>query len=253
MIRDEHYRAKQLHRARGVDDLERTVSGVCREIDACVERQGIARVLELGCGYGTALLELRARYGSRVELHGLNRFRDDGNAEILLRSATERGLAADVALPQMAYGDVAEGLPFADDTFDLVYSQVAWLYFGNKLGVIREVIRVLRPDGLAKIDADEVQPGLPTEYARLFEIWQDGTLLPFGDYLSRHGMAFAPAPMGEYLRFGKVKRFGNDLMPVYELDLSRIYDHWDGIKCVYVCSVDSTTPSAISASISASS
>ena len=234
MIRDEHYRAKQLHRARGIDDLERTVDGVCREIDACVERQGIARVLELGCGYGTALLELRAQYGSRVELHGLNRFRDDGNAEILLRSATERGLTADVALPQMAYGDVAEGLPFAGDTFDLVYSQVAWLYFGNKLGVIREVIRVLRPDGLAKIDADEVRPGLPSEYARLFEIWQDGTLLPFGDYLRWHGMAFAPAPMGEYLRFGKVRRFGCELTPVFEIDLSRLHAHWDGIKCVYV-------------------
>ena len=234
MIRDEHYRAKQPHRGRGVDDLERTVGGLCREIDACVERQGIARVLELGCGYGTALLELRARYGRHIELHGLNRLHGDGNAEILLRTATERGLAAgEVSFPVIAHGDVAEGLPFANDTFDLVYSQVAWLYFGNKAGVIREIIRVLRAGGLAKIDADEVRPGLPPEYARLFEIWQNGKLVPFGDYLKRYGMALVPAPEGEYLRFAKANRFGCDLTPVFEIDLSRLHAHWDGIKCVY--------------------
>jgi len=234
MIRDEHYRAKQRHRARGVLDLERTVDGVCAEIDAYVERQGIARVLELGCGYGTALLELRARYGNRVELHGLNRLRGDGNAEILQRSAAERGLAAgEAALPAIAHGDIAEGLPFADDTFDVVYSQVAWLYFANKIGVVREVIRVLRAGGLAKIDADEVHPGLPPEYSRLVEIWQDAALLPFGDYLQRYDMALAPAPEGEYLRFGKAKRFGCDLTPVLEIDLSHVHGHWDGIKCVY--------------------
>jgi hypothetical protein len=55
---------------------------------------------------------------------------------------------------------------------------------------------VLRDNGIAKIDADEVRPGLPPEYARLVEIWQDGVLVPFGDSLARHGMALAHAPEG---------------------------------------------------------
>jgi SAM-dependent methyltransferase len=234
-VREAHYRDKLVHRARGVGALDRSVGGSFSEIDARLARQDVVRILELGCGYGTALLELRARYGRRVELHGLNRLHGDGNPEILLRSASERGLiGGEAALPTIAYGDIAEGLPFADDTFDLVYSQVAWLYFGNKVGVIQEVIRVLRTDGLAKIDADEVRPGLPPEYTRLFELWQEGALLAFGDYLKRYGMALAQAPEGDYLRFGKAKRFGCDLTPVFEIDLSRLHAHWDGIKCVYV-------------------
>jgi SAM-dependent methyltransferase len=248
-MRDAHYRAKLIHRARGIAELERHVGGVDAEITARLARQDVVRVLELGCGYGTALLELRARYGHRVELHGLNRVHGDGNAEILLRNARERRIFGDAPvgvadLPTIAYADVAQGLPFADDFFDVVVSQVAWLYFGRKIAVIRDVVRVLRDDGIAKIDADEVRPGLPPEYARLVEIWQDGVLVPFGDYLARHAMALAKAPDGHYLRFGKVPSFGDDLVDVLEIDLCTVHAHWDGIKCVYRLRSEAAQPPA---------
>ena len=238
MIRDEHYRAKQRHRGRGVADLERAVGGVCGDIDARLARQDVVRILELGCGYGTALLELRARYGAHVELHGVNRAPHDGNREILLRNAADRGLAVDDAaperlLPAITHADVASGLPFANDAFDLVVSQVAWLYFGNKIGVLRETIRVLAPGGIAKIDADEIDPRLPPEYARLVEIWQDGHNVAFGDYLRRFGLGFAHADDGEYVRLGKCAGFGDDLTALFEFDTSRLHAHFDGIKCVY--------------------
>ena len=237
-VRESHYRKKLVHRARGLRDLERLIGGIGDEIDAMLARRGRLRVLELGCGYGTALLELRARYGGRLELHGLNRLPSDGAADVLYRSAVERGLlgegeAARAPWPAIRHGDIAEGLPYPDDSFDLVYSQVAWLYFGNKIGVVREVMRVLRADGVAKIDADEIHPALPPEYARLVEIWDDGKLLPFGDYMRRYGGAFMPAPEGEYLRLCKTQGFGADLWPVVEIDVARIHAEWDGIKCVY--------------------
>src|SRR5690242_6562502 len=269
-LRDEVYRRKLGHRGRGVHDLEQRVGPVVAEIDARLARQAAVRIMELGAGYGTALLELRARYGARVALFGMNREPRDGNREILLRNAADRGLpiddgAPERALPAIAYGDVAAGLPFPDDAFDLVVSQVAWLYFGDKIGVLREVMRVLAPDGIAKIDADELAPKLPHEYARLVEIWQDGTLVPFGDYLRRYDLAFGTAADGEYLRIEKRAGFGDDLSLRYEIDTRRVHAHWDGIKCVYACepgasrasdasgSTDSTTPSATSASIAASS
>ena len=237
MLRDAHYREKLAHRGRGVRDLERTIGGVLAEIDERLAWRERVRVLELGCGYGTALLELRARYGDRVELHGMNRLPDDGNADILLRNARERGLLGATPdardLPALAFGDVASGLPFADDTFDLVYSQVAWLYFGAKLGVVRDVIRVLRADGLAKIDADELRPQLPREYGRLVEIWENGALVPFGDYARRHGAALTAAAEGTYLRFAKSPSFAADVVQVAEIDAAAICADWDGVKCVY--------------------
>ena len=238
MIQETRYRTKQPFRTRGHADLVLRVGGVFADIDERLLRQPVVRLLELGCGYGTTLLELRQRYGPRVELYGINRRQRDGDADAMLRNGTERGLIAPgVApadpLPAITYVDVADGLPFADGRFDIVYSQVAWLYFGNKVAVLREVSRVLRDEGLAKIDADELRHDLPPEYGRLVEIWQEGRLVPFGDYLRPFGMAFVPAAQGEYLRFGKSPRFGEDLVQIFQVELGEICAHWSGIKCVY--------------------
>jgi SAM-dependent methyltransferase len=237
MMQETRYRDKREFRSRGHADLARRAGGVMADVDERLARQPTVRLLELGCGYGTVLLELRQRYGARVELCGVNRRNRDGDLDAMRRNGMERGLYAGDAdgagLPALVYTDVAHGLPFAEETFDIVFSQVAWLYFGNKVGVLREVSRVLRPDGLARIDADEVRHDLPPEYNRLVEIWQAGKLIPFGVYAHAHGMSLVPAADGEYLRFGKCPRFGADLETIVEIDVSAIDPTWSGVKCVY--------------------
>ena len=197
-MQDARYVSKFAFRTRGHDDLVLRVGGVFAEIDERLARRDVVDVLELGCGFGTALLDLRARYGRRARLFGMNRRARDGDAEAMWRNGVERGLIVPdatltVPLPTIAFADVADGLPFAADTFDVVYSQVAWLYFGNKVRVMQEVIRVLRDDGIAKIDADEIRDDLPPEHQRLVEIRDDARPVPFGDYLREYGMAFQPA------------------------------------------------------------
>ncbi len=239
VIRDSHYREKQRFRARGVADLVARTGDVEGEIDRRLARGDPVRVLDLGCGYGTVLLEWRRRYGGRVELFGLNRQPQDGDDAIVLRNGIERGLvaagsvAAQPPMPTLAFADVAQGLPFADASVDLVVSQVAWLYFGNKIGVLRETMRILKDDGVAYIDADEVHPRLPAEYARLVEIWQGDRRVPLGEYLGRFGGGFVSAAEGECLRIRKSAGFGDDLERVCEIDVSAINADWDGIKCVY--------------------
>ena len=125
MLRDAKYRAKLPFRARGHAELVDRVGGIFVEIDARLETHERLRVLELGCGYGTVLLEIGHRYGSRVEAHGINREPRDGNVDLLRRNGLERGLIAPEdatthPLPTIAYVDVADGLPYADDTFDVM-------------------------------------------------------------------------------------------------------------------------------------
>lgn len=238
MIEESRYLLKQPFRTRGHAQLVMRAEGIFSDIDTRLQCRDRVRVLELGCGFGTVLLELRQRYGPRVDLHGINRRTRDGDIDTLLRNGYESRLIEPsvnlmTSLPMISYVDVAKGLPFPDDSFDIVFSQVSWRYFGNKVGVLREISRTLRDDGLAKIDADELRPSLPEEYRRLVEIWKNGRLIPFGEYIKAFGMSLLPTEMGEYLRFGKLRGFGDNLEPVLEINLSEIQDRWNGIKCVY--------------------
>jgi SAM-dependent methyltransferase len=250
------YERKREHRGRGLADLERRVGNVRAEIDARLARQDVVRVLELGCGFGMALLDLVAHYGERVQTVGITQLRSDADRDVQHREAARRSIAPGTHLPAIAVADVSRGFPFADDAFDLIVSQVAWQYFAGKARVLREAMRVLSPSGIALIDADEVERRLPGEYARLVEIWHDGRLLTFGDYLLQAGGSLAEAPDGTYVRAGKCASLGAHLTPLFEIDLADIHAGWDGVKCVYDYrppSAGATTPSATSASIAASS
>ena len=99
-----------------------------------------ARLLEVGCGMGTDLLQF-ARGGARctgvdltprsVEItrHRFRLYGADGNFMI----------------------SDGEHLPFRDDSFDVVYSNGVLHHTPDTAGAIREVHRVLRSGGIAKI------------------------------------------------------------------------------------------------------
>ena len=99
-----------------------------------------ARLLEIGCGMGTDLLQF-ARGGARCT--GID--------------LTPRSVA--IARHRFAlYGEsgafmIADGerLPFASESFDVVYSNGVLHHTPDTAGAIREVHRVLRPDGTAKV------------------------------------------------------------------------------------------------------
>lgn len=91
------------------------------------------RVLDAGCGGGRTSAWLVEQ---GAELVGI-----DVSPE-LLRLAQER-------LPSATFvvGDLAEPLPFADDSFDVAVSSMAMHYLRDWVPTLRELRRVLRPDG----------------------------------------------------------------------------------------------------------
>jgi ubiquinone/menaquinone biosynthesis C-methylase UbiE len=91
-------------------------------------------ILDIGCGTGTQLITNRAAL-ARPSYVGLDR------SVGMLRQA--RLKAPDIAWVQ------ADGaaLPFAARSFDFVCCQFAFHHIGDKAGMLREVLRVLRPGG----------------------------------------------------------------------------------------------------------
>jgi ubiquinone/menaquinone biosynthesis C-methylase UbiE len=98
------------------------------------------RVLDVGCGTGTLLLEVQAQQPG-AEIVGI-----DPDPDILsIAREKARRAAVSIAL------DVgfADELPYADATFDHVVSTLAFhhLTTGERQAALREAMRVLRPGG----------------------------------------------------------------------------------------------------------
>ncbi len=91
------------------------------------------RILDLGCGTGWAVPRLRQQF-PEAEIHAL-----DFSPAMIARVPTVPGCQARV-------GD-AHDLPYAGDSFDLVFSNLM-LQWTNEEQVLQEVRRVLKPGGI---------------------------------------------------------------------------------------------------------
>jgi len=99
-----------------------------------------ARLLEVGCGMGTDLLQF-ARGGARCTGIDLT----PRSVEISRHHFHLYEMPGDFALSD------AERLPFADDSFDVFYSNGVLHHTPDTKGAIREAHRVLKPGGTAKV------------------------------------------------------------------------------------------------------
>ena len=115
-------------------------------IDACLDWAQInqaADILDCGCGIGGSSLLLAPRFQARVEGITLS--------PVQAQRATERahlaGLGGD--MPPWARFQVADALqtPFADGSFDFLWSMESGEHMPNKVGFLQECHRLLRPGG----------------------------------------------------------------------------------------------------------
>ncbi len=135
---------------------------VVRAIADRVRGGAATRVLELGCGEGRVLMELRRAFPG-VELHGINRrpWPVMLGSRSLLETAAFYGIfepreLPGVTLPAIHFCD-AETLPFPSDHFDVIVSQVAVPYVARKDRLLAEVWRTLKPGSTAYLHMDSTR------------------------------------------------------------------------------------------------
>ena len=110
-----------------------------------------SRVLDIGCGIGGPSRYLAHTYGCRVD--GIDLTEELVETGQVL---TERcGLADRVTLHQ---GDALD-LPFADQTFDVVWCQNVTMNISDKSGFLAGVYRVLKPGGVFTSTEFSLGPG----------------------------------------------------------------------------------------------
>lgn len=97
------------------------------------------RVLDLGCGYGSAARYLAANFGCSVTGANIS----EKELELARSRSEEAGLAH---LLSFEYGDFHH-LEYPDGSYDVVWSQDAFLHAVDKMAVLSECRRVLKPGG----------------------------------------------------------------------------------------------------------
>jgi 2-polyprenyl-3-methyl-5-hydroxy-6-metoxy-1,4-benzoquinol methylase len=124
------------------------------------------RALELGCGSGFFLLNLIqagvARRGSVTDL-------SPGMVKVAIRNGESLGLDVDGRVAD------AEGIPYDDDTFDLVVGHAVLHHIPDVEKSLREVVRVLKPGGRFVFAGEPTTVG--NGYARTLSTltWKAGT------------------------------------------------------------------------------
>lgn len=98
------------------------------------------RLLEIGCGMGTDLLQF-ARGGAQVTAIDFT----PRSIEISRGHLALYGQSGDFAVAD------CETLPFADESFDVAYSNGVLHHTPDTAGAVREIHRVLRPGGHARV------------------------------------------------------------------------------------------------------
>lgn len=100
-------------------------------------KQGI-KVLDVGCGTGFPLLELAQRLGATSTVYGIDL------REAALNRAQQKMQLWNVPNVKLAQGDAA-AMPFPDDQFDLIVSNLGLNNFSNPEAVLMECCRVSKP------------------------------------------------------------------------------------------------------------
>ncbi len=115
---------------------------IARLLDHLPADHGPLRVLDLGCGPGVSSFVLAERLGPQSHIVGID------NARLMIGRARRWHDRAYSHLPNIEFHVAdATAMDFDDDSFDLAVGHSFLYLVPDRLGVLREMRRVLRPNG----------------------------------------------------------------------------------------------------------
>lgn len=235
-------RAKGLFGNKGA---EGRLGNVPKYIKQILKKKKKVKVLEVGTGYGRALLELKNLFGDRVETYGINA-EPEWNQKLVKKYALHEKLFdkqnINKNLPKIFILDAGKKLPFKNNFIDLIINPATMQYIPDKIHFIEESNRILTKEGIAALELEEVRNEHPLEYKNLFEIWDNGVKVDFLKYLKKFKNIKIKKSKNRpwhYILITKVKKLDFKLKYITSINLEEQFSsnweiRWWGKKSIYV-------------------
>jgi len=119
---------------------DRALAALAKGALALASPQPGERVLDIGCGSGTTVLELAVLVGTNGHVLGAD------IAQQSVARARQRIAAAGLSQAEVVCADVASH-PFAAGSFDLAFSRLGVMFFGDPAAAFANVRRAMKPGG----------------------------------------------------------------------------------------------------------
>ena len=175
-------------KTRGLKEAKVKLGDLEKIISNFLKKKKKVKVFESGCGYGKVMVELKKKFGDRIDIIGMNLKPSHGNRKKLISFALEEKVITKDEIKQMQsmeiiFGDAGEKLPFKTNSIDLVYSQSSSYLYKDKMHFFEEVARVLSKEGIARITRPDKNSELPEKLRQLLKIYNGRVQVPFEKFI----------------------------------------------------------------------
>ncbi len=163
------------------------------------------RVVDIGAGFGGSARYLARTYGCHVTCLNLSEIENERNRAL----NDKQGLTHLVDVVDGSFED----LPFEDNAYDIVWSQDAFLHSGDRVRVLEEAVRVMKPGGRIVFTDPMAANGAPRE-----------ALVPILERISLETMASPDFYRRELYRLGMESVTFHDASDQLPRHYQRVFD-----------------------------
>jgi sarcosine/dimethylglycine N-methyltransferase len=163
-----------------------------------------SRVIDLGAGFGGSARYLAGRFGCHVTCLNLSETQNAFNRELTAKA----GMNGKIDVVHGSFEDLDD----PDDSYDIVWSQDSFLHSGERLKVIGEIDRVLKPGGelifTDPMQADDCPDGVLDHILRRIHLQTFGSVAFYRHEFTRRGfdvVALDETPMNLRTHYNRVR------------------------------------------------